>query len=89
VAAPADLEPAFNEEIRCIEAEGEMTYVTTFERLAGARARTEMLRRQLVHKFGSLPDWVDTKLAQADGDQILVWADRVLDETSLQAIFRP
>jgi hypothetical protein len=93
IRLPEELEPVFNEEVRRIEAEDEMTYVTSFERVGEARGQksgqTEMLRRQLTHKFGPLPDWVDTKLAEADKDQILTWADRVLDEASLQAVFQP
>lgn len=84
IQLPKALEPAFNDEIRRIEAEDEMTYVTSFERVA----QTEMLRRLLTRKFGALPNWAVDKLEQADTEQILQWADRVLEETSLQAVFQ-
>jgi hypothetical protein len=96
IRLPDGLEAQFSAELQRIEAETEMTYVTSIERVGEARGKeigqksgqTEMLRRLLTHKFGPLPDWVDTKLAEADKDQILTWADRVLDEASLQAVFQ-
>ena len=105
IQLPSALEPEFNAELQRLEAEDAMTYVTSIERLGEARGKeigqkigqeigqkigqTEVLRRLLTRKFGPLPDWVADKLAEADNDQILQWADRVLDETSLQAVFRP
>ena len=91
IRLPTELEPVFAKDMRRIEAEDAMTYVTSLERVGEQRGRqmerTDMLRRQLSRKFGPLPEWVDTQLANANDEQMLLWVDSVLDETSLQAVF--
>ena len=45
-----------------------------------------LLRRLLIRRFGALPDWVETKLAQAKPVQLEVWGERVLDAPTLEAV---
>lgn len=52
------------------------------------QGEAQILRRQLARRFGPLPDWVEAKLAQASTDQLELWADRILDAESLEAVFR-
>jgi Domain of unknown function (DUF4351) len=47
-----------------------------------------ILRRQLTRRFGPLPDWAETKLSEASTDTLELWADRILDADSLEAVFR-
>lgn len=47
----------------------------------------QILRRQLTRRFGPLPEWVETKLTQAPTDQLELWADRILDADTLDAVF--
>ena len=76
-----------------------MRYVTSLERI-GLRKGMEkglqqglqqgqaaLLKEPLVLRFGQLPDWVETKLAQAEPAQLTLWAKRLLDATALARVF--
>lgn len=47
-----------------------------------------LLRRQLTRRFGVLPAWAETRLAAAGQGELEIWAVRVLDEPSLEAVFQ-
>ena len=61
------------------------------EGLAKGRAEgeTAILRRQLIRRFGNLPDWAESRLARADATRIEAWSERILEATSLTALFGP
>ena len=79
-----------------------MRYVTSVERLAtedGLRkgmarglekgigqGQARTLARQLTRRFGPLPAEARARLEQATPDQLDLWADRVLDAPTLQAV---
>ncbi|WAR45402.1 DUF4351 domain-containing protein [Methylomonas rapida] len=46
-----------------------------------------VLQRQLIRRFGPLPNAVLTKIATADRVQLELWCDRVLDAASLDDVF--
>ncbi len=46
-----------------------------------------LLKRQLFKRFGPIPDWARLKLEQAEIEQLELWGDRILDATSLAAVF--
>ena len=46
-----------------------------------------ILRRLLQLRFGALPAWVDDRIAQAQRAELEQWSERVLDATSLDAVF--
>ena len=48
---------------------------------------SRLLERQLTKRFGPLPPTVRTRLAQAAVEQLEDWAERILDATSLDAVF--
>ncbi|WP_434985200.1 Rpn family recombination-promoting nuclease/putative transposase [Vreelandella zhaodongensis] len=48
----------------------------------------EVVRTQLNFKFGEVPDWVETQLAQADHDQLKGWMRDVLFASSLDDMFK-
>jgi hypothetical protein len=48
-----------------------------------------LLQRLLVRRFGALPHHVLEQIATATADQIEIWGDRVLEATTLEAIFSP
>jgi hypothetical protein len=50
------------------------------------QGETKLLRRQLTRRFGPLPDWAETRLAQATTEQCEEWADRLLDADSLEGV---
>ena len=47
-----------------------------------------ILRRLLSGRFGPLPAWAETKLSLASAELLELWADRILDAASLDAVFR-
>jgi hypothetical protein len=51
------------------------------------KGETLLLKRQLIRRFGPLPDWVAVKLAEAEPAQLEWWGERVLDAPSLVAVF--
>jgi hypothetical protein len=48
---------------------------------------SKLLRRQLVRRFGPLPDWVEQRLEEAKESDLEYWAERVLECTSLEEVF--
>ena len=43
---------------------------------------------QLELKFGSVPDWVHTKLQAANEDQLMTWTVKLLHAPDLPSIFQ-
>ncbi len=98
MALPEELEEQFDTELRQLEGETKMPYVTPFERRAIERGRTEglaegmqqvvsILKRQLTRRFEKLPDWAEERLEKASRDELEHWADRVIDAESLEQVF--
>ena len=52
--------------------------------LDGSRA---VLLRLLTRRFGEVPEMVEARIQAADSDELLRWTDRVLDASSLDAVF--
>lgn len=46
-----------------------------------------LLRKLLVRRFGTLPVWVEAKLAAAELAQLEAWGERVLEAATLEAVF--
>ena len=46
-----------------------------------------VLRRQLIRRFGDLPDWAETRLVEASESQLAIWSEHILDAASLTALF--
>ncbi len=47
-----------------------------------------LLQRLLARRFGPLPSDLVAMISTASANQIETWGDRVLDATSLEAVFR-
>jgi flagellar biosynthesis/type III secretory pathway protein FliH len=45
-----------------------------------------MLARQIVKKYGTIPAWAQTRLDQADTEQLETWADAILEAETLEAL---
>jgi hypothetical protein len=52
-------------------------------------AEIKMLTRQLIHRFGPLPEWAEARLRSADSVQLEAWIDAVLDAQSLTDVLGP
>ena len=46
-----------------------------------------LLKRQLIRRFGTLPDWVEVELAEAGPAQLELWGKRVLNARTLDEVF--
>ena len=91
MALPAELDEEFwNEHLR-YEAEQEMRYVTSVERIGIRKGRKEgkmsLLKEMLVHRFSDLPAWAEKMLAEAGQEDLERWGLRLLDATTLEDVF--
>lgn len=94
----------FEADLESVEAEQDMPYITSIERRALERGRTEglergrsegesqgrlqQLRRLLEHRFGPLPEWTAEPLGKATSGLLDDWAVRVLDAKRVEDVFR-
>lgn len=100
---PEALEVDYHQRLREFEEAEQMQYVTTAERigiekgielgiLQGieqgiSRGEARLLRRQFARRFGTLPDWVELRLAEASAVELETWGERLLDAPSLETVF--
>jgi hypothetical protein len=92
---PDGLEQQLWQDIEQIEGETRMQYVTSVERLATqrgmqqgeAKGEAKVLTRQLTKRFGPLSPDTTQRLNAATADQLELWADRILDAPTLDAVF--
>ncbi|QDQ28868.1 DUF4351 domain-containing protein [Chitinimonas arctica] len=49
--------------------------------------QANLLRRQILHKYGSLPEWVEERLGCATSEQLESWALQILSATSMDDVF--
>jgi hypothetical protein len=88
---PKNLEQQLWHEIEAIEENQKMQYVTSVERMGIAKGvfqgESKLLRKQLVHRFGSLPEWVSDKLNQAGEQDLERWGEAILTEATLDDMF--
>ncbi len=88
---PAGLDQRFKVEVRKLEMEKHMRYVTSIERLSHEegflKGEASMLKRLLTRRFKRLPRWVEERLEQASRDELEVWFDRVFEANGLEDVF--
>ena len=61
--------------------------LTEGEARGEARGEAKLLRKQLIRRFGAVPEWAEVRLAVAAPAQLEAWGERVLDATTLEEIF--
>lgn len=96
---PPALEERLEAQMARFEEEVQMSYVTSFERIAEKRGiqqgmrqgaqsgRVALLLKQLSLKFGELPGDIEARVTQAEVEELDRWAERVLMANSLDEIF--
>ncbi|WP_372610108.1 hypothetical protein [Halomonas sp.] len=95
LALPPALEEQLEAQMARFEEEVQMSYVTSFERIAEKRGvqqgnvsgRAQMLLKLLTLKFGELPTGIESKVRHAGLEQLDLWAERVLTANTLNGIF--
>ena len=90
---PEALELELNHAIEQFEEEHEMPYITAIERFAIEKGKQEGMAEILLKlfklKFGPAPDWVETKVNQANLDELEAWTERILTASSVDCLFVP
>ncbi len=92
---PEDEEAHFQEDLRRIEEEMAMPYVTAIERAGEQRGlekglhqgEVRVLKRLMNRLCEPLPAWVDERLEKGTEEDLVRWTDRVLDAKSLEDVF--
>ncbi|MBF0613245.1 MAG: hypothetical protein G8345_10290 [Magnetococcales bacterium] len=52
------------------------------------KGKTEMLLEILQDRFGCVPDWVDSKLAEADQETLRRWGKRLVRAERIEEVFQ-
>ena len=53
------------------------------------RGERTLLTRQLVRRFGPLPETIQERLESATAEQLETWADCILEAKTLEDVFTP
>ena len=51
------------------------------------KGQASLLKRQLIHRFGDLPEWVEARLESATTEELEQWGECLLEAASLEEIF--
>ncbi|MGH2347596.1 MAG: DUF4351 domain-containing protein, partial [Chloroflexota bacterium] len=94
LALPHEAELAFRRQVREIEEEGQMPYITSIERIGRAEGREEgreeghrdLVRRAITRRFGSVPPSLAARIAAADSATLTALFDQVLVADTLDQI---
>ena len=91
LALPAGLATQFRDELKELETEKDMRYVTSIERMGREegflQGEASVIKRLLKRRFERLPDWVEERLDGASRDELEGWADRVIEAKALEDVF--
>ena len=91
MSLPSELQTKLRENLAAYEEEKNMPFVTSVERIAREEGLQEeaarMLRRQLTHRFGELPENVEDRLSSASTEQLEQWGEKLLDADCLEEVF--
>jgi len=94
---PQEQEERLWQELNDFEARRKMQYVTSVERIGFEKGKQEglqlgemtVIKRQIIRRFGEIPAWVEECLAKATVHEMEQWAERILDASSLEGVFKP
>ena len=92
---PEALEQQFQAELAQVEADTQMPYITSIERMGIEKGIQQgfqqgeafVLTRLLTRRFGVLPGWATERLAQASRVEMEQWTERVLEAQRLEDVF--
>ena len=88
---PAAWEQRFQQQLEDYEASMSTPYITSIERRGiekgMQRGEATLLRQLLIKRFGPLPETIERRLAEAEPATLERWAERLLEASSLDAVF--
>jgi len=88
IALPVPLELKCREVIDTLEEELHVNYITSFERIGIQKGECAMLLRLLEHKFKTIPESYHQQINNANAEDLLTWAERVLESDTLEGVFK-
>ena len=59
-----------------------------WKRQGRQEGEARIIRRQLMDRFGPLPEWAERKLSEASPAMLELWAVRVLSAASFEDVFQ-
>jgi len=78
-------------DLKRLNTEKKMQYVTSWERMGikkgELQGKASLLKRQLVRRFGELPEWAEQRLADAGTDELDRWGENLLEAKNLASVF--
>jgi hypothetical protein len=91
---PDDLQQTLWHELEQLEANKQMPYMTSIERIGMEKGVQQgkqlgsaaVLERLIERRFGPLSASLRERLAQADTETLLVWSERILDARTLEDV---
>lgn len=91
ITLPEELMVEYNQAIKQIEEEKNVEFITTPQRVGRMegfqQGETAILTRLLQCRFHHIPANYLEMIRQADAETLLVWAERILNATSLEEVF--
>ncbi len=52
------------------------------------KGEVTVLKRQILRRYGSLPQWAVTRLEQADTSQLEAWSEHIFDAQTIEELLR-
>jgi hypothetical protein len=83
---PEPLQFQLMQDIRELERDRNMPYISSFQQLGRQEGQRELLRCQLERRFGPLSGAVQQRLANASVDELKAWSLAVLDAPTLERV---
>ncbi len=92
---PKELEGQWRHDVQILEEEISMPYISSFERAGMERGleqgrvagKAQLLKRQLLRRFGDVPGWATDKIDAADESAIETWVDALFEAETVEAVF--
>lgn len=100
---PKELEGQWRHDVQILEEEISMPYISSFERAGIEKGleqglqqglqqgrlvgKAQLLKRQLLRRFGEVPVWAADKIDAADESLLESWVDVVFEAESMEAVF--
>jgi hypothetical protein len=87
IALPKGIDDEFSTELHQFEEQQQMRYVTSIERIAIKKTETSILLRQMKKKFGDLSNELESRITDADSEQLEQWSENVLTAETINEVF--
>ena len=87
IALPKGIDDEFSTELQQFEKELKVRYVTSIERIGIKKGEANILLRLMKKKFGDLSNELESRITDADSEQLEQWSENVLTAESINEVF--